>query len=222
MPLFFLPLLLAVPGLVLVRTGAVPARILAWLAMLTLALAALDPPAVRWREQPADVVAVCTAGGELADRVQAVLARAAAAPAMHVTIVPSAADRFATALAGSLARGGPSAAEHLAVWTGPLPTGDLPCRGGFDVRTAAPVWPFDPESVFAVPRGNLATGRPVALEVGCAGLPATVAGRRRGAAERHRTATRRHVQRAMDTDARGRLRRGGEPRRRRCERASSR
>lgn len=164
-------LLVALPGLVLVRSGSALARLLALIAMLAFALAALDPAAVHTQAVPARIAAVATAPGELAATAQRQLQQAVArAPGaeLHVA-VPAAADLQAQWLA-ALLHGGVRAAERLVVWTGdspPLPGGD-----SATVLTAAPPLPFEPTALVLQPKGPLQAGRPAALELSCRELPA--------------------------------------------------
>lgn len=165
-------LLTALPGLVLVRSVRLPARVLALCAMAAVAVAALDlqQPAVATREAHAVVVATAPGSG----LAQLATPRTGAGPVVEV--LESSPDRLGEALAVAAARAGARTEERVLAWAGtpgPLPTGALPRV--FDGRTVAAPLPFDPGGLRLRSASVLQRDRPATLGLALPGATSDLA-----------------------------------------------
>ena len=152
--------LLALPGLLLARSGPVPVRLLTFAALVVLLVAALDLEQVTRHQAPARVAVLGTGDDVWADQLRRDLTSSG------VAVV---AGRNAP-WPGRLVRGalvaGPRAAELVVVWSGPLPEQAEEITGrGITALVPDTVLDLDPEQLQVWPVGAFEAMRPAGLEV---------------------------------------------------------
>ncbi len=161
-------LLLALPGLWLVRGVRPLARLFACFAMLAVAAAALDlqQPGIASRE--AHVVVVATA----ADPELARFATAPGGPGAVVEVREAAPDRLGEELAIAASRAGARTSERVLAWTGPHGRAvPLALASLFDGRTATLPLPFDPAALRVRSGGAVQRDRPATFSLALPGAP---------------------------------------------------